>query len=226
MPKKKYEKLWIFGPSLALPWKIDNAELGWPTLVAKELGIDQVINHGTSSVDNFFIYQNFLKHQHEIRNNDLLIMGWSHPNRKMFVLDKNNPVHLEVLPHSLHYVQSDMEFIRSKNSVQDSQSKWSFMKPKDSGTKFYDNWFRNYFSEYEQRCNFQAYYDSVRSRSPCQCVSIFFSKESTDGVNIDATLFYLDFVIEHKANLSDNDFHLNVSGHALFSKALLPFIVN
>lgn len=226
MPKKKYRKLWIFGPSLTLPWQIDDAELGWPTLVAKELGIDQVVNHGTSSVDNFFIYQKFLKHQHEINKNDLLIMGWSHPNRKMFVLDKKNAVHLEVLPYSLHYVQADIEFIRSRNPGQDNENKWSFMKPKDSGTKFYDQWFRNYFSEYEQRCNFQAYYDSVLARSPCQCVSIFFSKESTNGIIIDPTLFYLDFVIEHQVNLSDNDFHLNVHGHNLFAKALLPFIVN
>jgi hypothetical protein len=221
---RKNTTLWIFGPSLTLPWRIQDPHLGWPSLLADRLGIGQIKNFGAPSVDNFFIYHNFLTHQKEIGENDLIVVGWSHPNRKTFVLDRHNPTHLEVLPSSLYYSQSGTEFIRSRNPINDNQTKWAFMKLKDSGTKFYDQWFRNYFSDSEQRCNFQAYYDSVHTRAPCQCVSIFFSKESTQDLDVKPTLFYLDFVIENKVNLSDTDFHLNEHGHDLFTNDLLPFI--
>jgi hypothetical protein len=221
---RKNTTLWIFGPSLTLPWELEDPKLGWPSLVADKLGVSNIKNFGTSSVDNFYIYHNFLTHKDAIASDDLVIVGCSHPNRKMFVLDRNNPIHLDVLPSSLHYSQSDIEFIRSRNPINDNQIKWTFMKPKDSGTAFYDQWFRNYFSDREQRCNFQAYYDSIHSRAPCQCVSIFFSKESTEGLDINPTLFYLDFVIENQVNISKNDFHLNAHGHDLFANALLPFI--
>lgn len=217
-------RLWIFGPSLTLPWELSDSAQGWPTLVAKELGISEVKNFGTTSVDNFFIYQFFLQHLDQIRSDDILIIGWSHPNRKMFVLDRDNPIHLEVLPHSLYYPQKQHEFIRSRNPVTDNLTKWRTMRPKDSGTKFYDNWFKNYYSEYEQRTNFQAYYDSINHRAPCTCLSIFFSRESVEGIKINPTLFYLDFVLEHQVNINENDFHLNEMGHRLFSKEILTFL--
>lgn len=223
---RQYETLWVFGPSLTLPWGLANPELGWTHLLAAELGTGQIKHFGRAALDNFFIYQEFLQYQTQIQPQDLVIIGWSHPNRKMFVLDRQNPVHVAALPSSLCYTSNDIELIRSNHPLveETDSSAWHVMKPKFSGIGFYDRWFRDYFSDYEQRCNFQAYYDSARNRAPCQCVSVFFSKESTEGMMIDPSLFYLDFVIEHDVPLSASDLHLNAHGHDLFAHRLLPFI--
>jgi hypothetical protein len=216
----QYKKLWIFGPSLCLPWLLDDPAQGWPALLSKQLDIPVVNNYGTSSVDNFYIYQSVLKRLPEIGADDLLVVGWSHPNRKMFVVDQANPEHTSTLKTSLHFVDGENEFMRSDLPTPDSGSKWSLMKPRSSGNKFYDTWFKHYFSEYEQRINFQAYYDSVQLRAPCKYLPIYFSQESVNGVDVVDTAYYLDFVLEHRVQLSETDFHLNVKGHSLFTNLL------
>ena len=220
----QYKKLWIFGPSLCLPWLLEDSTQGWPDQLANLLEIPVVNNYGTSAADNFYIYQSVLKHLHNIGPDDLLIVGWSHPNRKMFVLDRQNPEHIGTLKTSLHFVDGEHEFMRSNLPTPDSGSKWSFMKPRPSGNKFYDNWFKHYFSEYEQRVNFQSYYDSVQLRAPGKYLPIYFSQESVNGVQVLDTAYYLDFVLENKVELSDTDFHLNLTGHSMFTNLLAGLI--
>ena len=216
-------KLWIFGSSMCLPWKLDNPNQGWPALLADHLGITEIHNFSAEAVDNFFIYQSVLKRLTEITPDDFLIVGWSHPNRKTFVLDRDNPKHLAALKTSLHYVDGGTEIMRSNLPTPDSISKFNFLKPIESGLEFYDTWFKHYFNEYEQRINFQAFYDSVRLRAPCLYIPIHFTKESLTDIETLNTICYVDFVNQHQVQLSDNDYHLNVFGHKLFAQQLLQF---
>jgi len=84
-------KLWIFGQSMCLPHGL-NEEQGWPWLLSRQLNIDYK-NFAQPGADNFFIYHTFLENCSLITQDDLVIIGWSHPNRKSFVLDDKNLFH-------------------------------------------------------------------------------------------------------------------------------------
>ena len=218
-------KIWIFGPSVATAYKLEETQ-GWPYLLSQSLDTEYV-NFARESVDNLFIYHTFLENYKQINKDDIVIIGWSHPTRKTFVFDKYNPAHKEALPNSLQYKTATETFFRSSNQRPDTKSKWSLLRPKDTGIKFFDTWFNNYFSEHEQRCNFQSYLDSVKLRVPCCYIPFYFSQESTTGLNVDrCDNFMLDFVIAHDVAISEQDYHPNAQGHILWYQHLLKQIKN
>ena len=100
---------------------------------------------------------------------------------------------------------------------------WS-AKPKNSTVEFYDSWFNNYYSEYEQRCNFEAYMDSVVLKAPCQYLPFYFSNESVDQIVRQNDNFMLEFIVENKVALSKTDQHMNAIGHQMWTDHLIKQI--
>jgi hypothetical protein len=216
-------KLWIFGNSMCTAYKLSEHQ-GWPFLLANDLDVDYQ-NYAQPAVDNFYIYQSFLSKLKDIKDNDIVVIGWSHPSRKTFTLDRQNKSHVDILPYSLHYICNNREFIRSDvgniESRVNSLAKWAAMSPYNSDIAFYDNWFNTYYSEYEQNCNFQSYVDSVKLRCPGKYIPFWFSKESTKNINCNTGGGYiLDFVIENSVEIDSTDLHLNETGHMLWTKHL------
>jgi len=91
------------------------------------------------------------------------------------------------------------------------------MSPRPSGNAFYDTWFRNYYSEHEQRCNFQSYTDSVILRCQAQYIPFYFSKESVNQIVRQNDNFMSDFVIDNDVATSADDLHMNARGHELWT---------
>jgi len=215
-------KLWIFGPSMCQAFNVSE-ECAWPTLLADKINAE-CENLAENAADNFLIYTCYLENKKYIKPTDTVVIGWSHPSRKSFVFDETNPLHQETIQTSLVYTRLGHKFMRSSNPVNDSFAKWTQMLKKSKGNNFYDNWFNNYYSEHEQNVNFQSYHDSVKLTVPCRHVAFYFSKESVSNISIDPTLFFLEFSLENKCYISENDYHLNEHGHQLFVNALLQLI--
>ncbi len=216
-------KLWIFGHSMCLPFDMPDETLGWPHLLSKKLGI-KYTNLAQNASDNFFIYSCYNYHKNQIQPDDIVVIGWSHPSRKTFVLDRSNPTHHENLHKGLIYRVGDVELIRSLNPVQDSMAKWLNMIPRNRGNKFYDTWFTDYYSEFEQSTNFRAYLDSVRLTCAGLYVPFYFNRESVKDLDVQGAGYYLDFTLENKVYISEQNVHLNELGHRQWSEVLLKYI--
>jgi hypothetical protein len=213
--------LWIYGASNCLPFNLKESALAWPDLLANKLGMT-CNNLSEPGADNFFIYQHYLYHKKHISPDDMLIIVWSHYSRKSFVFDKNNLEQLAVYDQSLQYHTGPLTFIRNVNPPS-SVKHWLSMKPRDTGKLYYDNWFKNYYSDYEQKCYFQSYLDSVSLNSPCKYLPLFFSKESVEGIDIDPTLkteYLSDYISDHNLSISASDGHLNSNGHTILAEHL------
>jgi hypothetical protein len=215
--------LWIFGHSMCLPFDMPSDTLGWPHLLSKKLGI-KYNNLAQNASDNFFIYSCYNYHKDKIQSDDIVIIGWSHPSRKTFVLDRTNPVHVENIDKGLMYQVGDIELIRSLNPVQDTMTKWLNMIPRNRGNKFYDTWFTNYYSEFEQSTNFKAYLDSVQLTCPGIYVPFYFNRESVKDLDVCGAGYYLDFALENQVYISEQNVHLNESGHRQWAEVLLKYI--
>jgi hypothetical protein len=216
-------KLWVFGQSMSLPYNIGLPELGWPSLVSKKLNI-QHENYSQAGADNFFIYHTFLENLNNINDQDLVIIGWSHPSRKSFVVNSDNPVHQEARKQSLVYTTKTKQIFRSNNSFLNTEKKWSKLTPASTGINFYDNWFDNYYSLYEQTCNFLSYTDSVKLKCPGMYVPFYFSKESIQDLNLVGAGYMLDFIKENNVAISKDDYHLNEHGHQLWADHIYNYI--
>jgi hypothetical protein len=131
------------------------------------------------------------------------------------VLDRTNPQQVQAIDASFVY-QATREFIRKKNLKKTSGGTYwtANMTPKNSGVAYYDTWFKNYYSDYEQTCNLQSYYDSVKYTCGAKCISFFFSKESTTGLVHNDNNFALDFIINNQLNISSTNMHFNELGHS------------
>lgn len=213
--------LWTFGSSLCLPFNLDKSSNPWPKMLADRLEMD-CVNLSEPGADNFFIYQNYLYHKNNLLVDDLLIIAWSHYSRKSFVFDKNNVEQSQVYDKSLQYHTGPWTFIRNLNPISPIDN-WIHFQPRDTGRLYYDKWFRNYYSEYEQKCNFQSYLDSVNSTSPCRYMPLFFSKESVQGIEVNtesATEYLADYILENNLSISDKDAHLSKYGHILLTDHL------
>jgi len=215
-------KIWIFGQSMCLPHRIDEQQ-SWPYLLSQKLNADYE-NFSQHGADNLFIYHTFLEKYSKIAADDLIIVGWSHPNRKSFVLDSQNIAHQNVLDCSLIYATGTQTFFRNNNNTPSTQSKWLTLRPCPSGTEFYDTWFKNYYSEHEQRCNFQSYMDSVQMRAPAQYIPFYFSQESVVQISRQNDYFMLEFIINNNLAISKNDLHLNITGHQMWADFLFKQI--
>lgn len=216
-------RLWVFGDSLSLPYHLDSELDGWPSLVANALDCE-IINFAKPAADNFYIYSSYKHALPDINSTDIVIVGWSHPSRKSFVFDDNNPMHTDLLSESYLY-ETDIKFIRSKNPLNDSVSKWGKLSPVVSNRPFYDTWFRDYYSPVEQRTNLFAYYSSISATCPGTYIPFFFSKESM--ADLDITFHagtMLEFTMSNNCFISSNDAHPNVHGHKLWADNILTFI--
>ena len=216
--------IWVLGPSMCLPWSLDDPESGWPTLLSKKLNIP-LTNLAEEAVDNFFIFNRYLEIKDQIQPNDILIIGWSHPSRKTFVLDRTNSNQTDILKESLYYKTKNYEFIRSNNiSNPDSLSKFANMRAilKSGRTKYFDTWYKDYYNDREQVCNFQAYLDSVFLNSnKGKYFPFFINEDSIKGITTNLNFGYMmNFILKHNVAISDSDFHWNEKGHRLWANYL------
>jgi hypothetical protein len=160
---------------------------------------------------------------------DMLIMAWSHYSRKCFVYDNNNAEQNKVYDQGLRYYTGSKTFIRNVNVTNpgSTMSRWLSMKPKDTGRSYYDNWFQNYYSEYEQKCNFQSYLDSVNFSRPCKYLPLFFSKESVQDLETRSgsnTEYLADYIFEHDLSIGTTDAHLSENGHVTLANHVFDLI--
>jgi hypothetical protein len=214
--------LWVFGSSLCLPFNLDNTTDGWAEILASKLEFN-CINLAEPGTDNFFIYQCYLNHKKNIKTDDLLIIAWSHYSRKSFELDQDNLQQQAVLNNSLVYQTGSRKFIRNNNTVNQNIQSWLTMAPKKTNSSYYNNWFDNYYSEYEQKCNFQSYLDSVRLHNTCNYLPVYFSKESVADVDTSESTnaeFIVDYILENNLCISNTDAHLSKIGHQLWADYL------
>ena len=219
-------KLWVFGDSNSLPFNLEHSGQGWPALLAQRLDADLQLN-AWPAVDNFFIYQSIRNHWHEISPNDHVVVGWSHTSRKMFRYDKENPRHENAKNYAIYYEDSGRSYVRSRGPSTDTLEKYRNLSPRDSGVEFFDTWFRDYYNEYEHQINLQSYVDSVNIRLP-QTVNFFFSRASTAGMDLGDPnpLCMLDFVLDNRYYISEQDCHSNAQGHREWADLLYQRISN
>lgn len=218
-------KLWVFGHSFCLPFNLPNENHCWVDILANNLAISYV-NLAQPGADNLFIYHTYRETLSTIGNDDIVIIGWSHPCRKTFILDRDNPSHTSICDQGLLYKTNTYEFFRSNNPTNKNLNNWLNFKPRDQGTEYYDVWFKNYYNIHEQRLNFQSYLDSVQLTCPCKYVPFFFSRESVDGINMPLTHagYMTEFIVDQKLTLNTHDTHINEQGHALWAKHLNQYI--
>ena len=199
--------------------------MGWADFLAETNNL-QLVNCAEPGADNFFIYSSFLNNKKFIKEDDIVIVGWSHYSRKSFVLDRTNKNQTNLINTSLVYNSNGLEFIRNNNPVNGNLSRWLLMKPVDSGIEYYDHWFNNYYSEHEQKFNFQSYIDSVLHTCPGKYIPFFFSQESVCGVDISDNHagFITEFIANNQFQISKTDTHLSNIGHQEWAKHLQPFV--
>lgn len=217
--------IWIFGDSLSLPYNLDNPADGWPEVLSQRLNIN-CKNYAQPAVDNFYIYQCYLNHAKQIQFNDIVIIGWTHPNRKMFVLDRNNSTHTDAIGIGNNYVyqSGNREFMRGNNDNTDTVQKWKSLLPRQRQNPFYDTWFNNYFSNYEHVVNLKSYADSVKHTCPGRYVEFFFSQESVGNFDLKGCGYMLEFIMQSGLSISATDCHLNQIGHQGWADIVLQNI--
>jgi lysophospholipase L1-like esterase len=215
--------LWIFGDSNGTGYNLAPGEMYWGDVLSQSLKFDLIINLARPAVDNFFIYQAILQECQKIAKDDVVIVGWSHPNRKTFLLDRNSNDHLNLIPNSFVYESHGREFFKFDGTARGNAISTALkLSPRDSGFEFFDNWFKHYYNEFEQKTQFQSFIDSINLRLP-NTIHFFFSKESVTDIQIsDPDPFcVLDFAMENKLYISKDDYHLNVQGHKQLANAML-----
>ena len=96
------------------------------------------------------------------------------------------------------------------------------MKPKNSGIAYYDNWFSDYYSEHEQKLNFQSYLMAIdKLLIDFVYIPFYFSKNSVDGIfRVPEHLCQVDFVYAHRLGISDLDAHMNEEGHKMWAEKM------
>ena len=219
----KQNNLWIFGQSHCLPYSLQDQNAGWDQLLAKKLGYS-LKNFARPGADNLFIFYSILENIGKIMESDIVVVGWSHPSRKTFIMDKNQSNKLK--NYSLIYKTRKHKFLRSKghprHSLRDTMKKWFNMKPKQSGIDFYDTWYNDYFNLQEQKINFQSYLLSARQLlSNNVYVPFYFSVDSTKNLkNVSKNMCVAEFVQRHSVAISKLNAHMNNKGHKLWAKKL------
>jgi hypothetical protein len=138
------------------------------------------------------------------------------------VFDQNNSLHQEQANKGALVYQGEPTWFRSNNKQSTSSiTDWLTLSPKPRGNQFFDTWFSNYHSEYEQRLNFCAYHDSTKIQSKCRMYPFYFSLESISGMDIDCSaITYLEFVLNNKVWIDKDDLHCNAQGHQLLANQI------
>ena len=216
-------KLWIFGSSLCLPYGLDDSKAGWDTHLAEKLNATPV-NFARAGADNLFIFASILDNLKDISDNDTVIVGWSHPSRKTFVIE--HEISPELSEQSEYFEASGKKFFRNKgrtnNDFNSTFKKLFSMKPKNSGIEFFDRWFSDYYNEHEQKLNFQSYLLSIdKLLANFVYVPFYFTKNSVDGIfKAPEHLCQIDFVYAHKLQINGLDAHMNKEGHKLWAEKM------
>jgi hypothetical protein len=207
------KKLWIYGASNCLPWRLETAAQCWTNILAKQSEME-LINRSREGCDNLYLYhalcQDLACHSPE----DTVIVAWTHPNRKTWVLDESNPDHVEQVSKGALVYPGDPTFFRNNNSKRSSGlTQWANFLPISSGNPFFDTWFANYHNDHEQRLNFHAYVNSANAKISCKKFFMYFSRESIHNVITDVELTYLEFVLDSGNWIDKDDLHCNPQGH-------------
>jgi hypothetical protein len=214
--------LYIFGDSLSTACDLSE-EQGWVCKLAKKLNTDY-INLAQVAADNFYIYSSYLSVKNKINHDDIVIVGWTHPSRKSFVYDHENTNHIAALDNGLQYQVGNQLLFRSFNPTGDSQHKWKTLAPKSTGKDFFDVWFRDYYSDFEQQCHLQSYYDSVKLTCAGKYIPFFFSKLSIKDLDVTGVATALEFIIDNKVFINENNMHFNDHGHSLWAELIYKTI--
>ena len=127
------------------------------------------------------------------------------------MLDRDNSTHIDNIVNGKVFKVKDKEFFRSQNPVNDNRQKMLSLLPKVTGNAYYDTWFNNYYSEYEQLRHLQCYQDSVTLNCPGRYYPYFFND-------------VLNWIKDNNVAISQNDQHFNKDGHRLWAKKLLEEI--
>ena len=223
------KKLWIFGQSQSTPFRLSDKKTGWDNLLSRKLNVP-FENHGQPGADNFYIYYTLLENLKRIKSGDIVVIGWSHPSRKTFVVDHKNNVHKNLLDGSIVYKNKRHHFMRNNSAHTETFPSvfWDKMEPRDSGTTFYDQWYANYYSTTEQNVNFQSYLWSAKNLlSDVVHLNFFFSKESVKHIKVYNSLGHaLEFGRSKKATISKRDYHFNELGHRLWANRIYRRLKN
>lgn len=215
--------LWVFGHSGCLPFNLPNG-IGWTEQIANKLNISHQ-NFATAAADNLFIYHSFISNLSKITPNDIVIIGWSHPNRKSFVLDRSNRSHAKAIDNGCMIFDSTPEFFRSQGILTNTKEKWLSMAPQNLGNEFFDTWFERYHHEYECQLNMQAYLGSVSNCVPCKYMPFYFSRDSLRNKS-ESAFYWLEFIIENQYWISESDLHLSQEGHNKMAELFLQMLDN
>lgn len=216
---KKDTKLWVFGHSVCLPYGLDESCQGWADMLAHALN-SQLENLASPGVDNFYIYYQYQQVRDKISHDDFVVIGWSHYSRKLFEVDHTNQEHNKVVEKSLTYDTPHAKFMRNGNPMSGTAKNWLNMRPQPRGVAFYDTWYRDYYSELEQKINFQSYLDAVRLTCAGHYLPFYFSKESVQGVDIDPCHagFVTEYILENNLSISEQDLHFHQAGHKIWAQ--------
>ena len=219
--------LYIFGDSHCLPFELENKKKGWDSLLSNRLASD-LKNFSQPGADNLFIFSTFLQNQSEMEKGDAVVIGWSHPSRKTFILDQDKITKLKDC--SMVYTTPSTKFIRSKGvpNHKDTLEKWLGMAPVDSGYDFYDNWYKNYYSLLEQKTNLVGYMNAVKHKlQGIDYIPFYFSEESiADIENTDKDMCIAEFIHKHDVSLSKDNAHMNTQGHMMWADKIYKDLQN
>ena len=194
-------KLYVIGDSFATNYNIDSK--CWPELLAERLDMP-LVNKSYPAVCNTYIYEQTMTIKP--KPTDIIIVGWTHPARKSFEFNPSNPVHMNL---EADEIMRYSKFFRSKGSSTPIGKLKKGMYQVSKGIQYFDRYFKDYHSEYENRLNFQAYRDSITLKYP-QAVHYYFSEESVDS---DTGFYILDYTLKNKLYLSETDYHPSPEGH-------------
>jgi len=216
-------KIWVFGDSLCLPYKLDTHVLGWPEVIAEEL-CGELKNFAVPAADNFYIYKCYLSNKASIQPEDVVIVGWAPPSRKSFVYDPCNLNHQQCLARSFMWDIDDIKIIRSQNPINDTVDKWFNLRPRNTSNPFYDVWFQDYYSLVEQKTTLCGYFHGVKNTCIGMYIPFFFSHDSVHDLDLQGAGYILDFILQNQCFISDQNAHFNPHGHALWAQHLLDYL--
>ena len=195
-------KLYVIGDSFATNYNVDSK--CWPELLAEQLDMT-LENRAYPAVCNTYIYEQTVSIKP--KPTDIIIVGWTHPTRKSFEFNPSNSTHMNLEQQK---IMRYSKFFRSNRGSYTTINKLKKgMYQVSNGVQFFDRYFKDYHSEYENRLIFQAYRDSITLKYP-QAVHYYFSEESVDS---QPGFYILDYVLEHKLYISQEDYHLSSVGH-------------
>jgi hypothetical protein len=140
----------------------------------------------------------------DIKDDDIVIIQWTNPNRKMFIYNCDNDNH--TLEH-LSVTRKGRTYFRWINSY---PGKWglSNLKMRPSGVDFFDTWYKDYYDSFETKVNLQAYQDATKKEN---IIHLYFDE-------------ILNYVKENKLYINKDDLHPSAEGHKRLANNIMEKI--